>query len=401
MKRFIRLILVVLLIVMNFNLTACDSKSIIGEIFDETKSDCIAFDGEDFNKNEVLSYESPYKDASTTYYKDTLSGEELELYDIFLYAYEHGYTSIEYYSSNKDLGKAYEKVVQCLSAENPFIDWNQEYTYTYYNGCYKFESTQLDKKDFKLKIEAYNKAKMLIQSIPADASSYDKLSWIYNYITTNVKYVDNVKEYLNESPAFIYDALIKGKTQCSGFADTMTMMCNLIGIQSITVCGKTSEGHAWNLVNLNGDFYYCDPTSDSAIKEDIPEWGKNLNLSFLKSEEVFKSNGYKADEDTVIEFPKALNKKYDNNYVDFTFKNLSNNDELTAVAKKMMKEKRYVVIHLKEFSFSDTDRCNKAIQYILDYICNNMTSSEYKYILINNVVSEGSNDLVLFASYEK
>ena len=50
MKRFIRLILVVLLIVMNFNLTACDSKSIIGEIFDETKSDCIAFDGEDFNQ---------------------------------------------------------------------------------------------------------------------------------------------------------------------------------------------------------------------------------------------------------------------------------------------------------------------------------------------------------------
>lgn len=401
MKKFIKLILVSLIIVMNLNFTACNNGSILNEILGGVNSDYVVLDGEDIKKDEILAYESPYKDACTTYYKDTLSGEELELYKIFLYAYEHGNTSIGYYSSNENLGDSYDKVLQCLSAENPFIDWNQQYSYTSLSDCYKFENSQLDKKDIELKVEAYNKAKTLVQSIPANSSSYDKLLWIYNYVTNNVKYVDDVNSYLEGSPYFIYDALIKGKTQCSGFADTVTMMCNLSGIQSITVCGETSEGHAWNLVNLDGDFYYCDPTSDSVIKEDLPEWGKGLNLSFLKSEEIFSSNGYKMDDETVIEFPKALNKKYDDKYIDFNLKNLSNNDELTTIAKKMMKENKYVVIHLQETSALDQDKCNKAMQYILDYICNNMTSSEYNYVSINNFISEGSNDLVLFASYEK
>lgn len=403
MKKIIKVTLIALIVSMNFSFVGCDKKNIANEVLGVLNSNknSIIFDEQEIKKDEVLAYESPYKDACTTYYKDKLSGEELELYNTFIYAYEHGYEKIKYYSSNENLGDSFKKVVQSLSAENPFIDWNQEYTYTYFAGCYEFESTQLSRKDVQLKIEAYNKAKNLIQSMPKNFSSYQKVLWIYNYVVNNVKYVDDLYSYLDGEPAFIYDALIGGKTQCSGFADTMTMMCNLAGIQTLTICGQTDEGHAWNLVNLDGDFYYCDATSDSSIKDSIPAWGKDLNLSFLKSEEVFSSNGYKIMDDTVIEFPKAVNNKYDNDYIDFNLNNLSNQSELNSIAKKLMKERKYVVVHVKHISLNDSDEYNDAAQYILDYICNNMTSSVYNYVTIENLISEGSNDIIFYVNFEK
>lgn len=403
MKKILKIILSTIIIVMSLNFIGCDKGNSLKDFIGQggSSKNYIIFDGNKVDKEEVSKYESPYKDAGTTYFKEQLTGEEADLYRMFIYAYEHGYKTIKYYSSNSNLGDSYKKVVQSICAENPFVDWNQEYTYKYKSGCYEFTSSQLDKKDVNLKIEAYNKAKQLVSSIPQGYSSYEKLSWIYGYVVNNINYVDDLDSYLSNSPSFIYDGLIKGKTQCSGFADTMTMMCNLAGIQSITVCGKTEEGHAWNLVNLDGDFYYCDPTSDSNIKNDLPENAKNLYLSFLKSYDVFSANGYSLMDDVVIDFPKAVNKKYDSNNVDFNLSNLTKESDLIAISKKLMKEKSYVVVHLQKVSAKDTKECEDAANYILEYISKNMTSNLYRYVTIRNLVNEGSNDIVFFVNFEK
>ena len=251
-----------------------------------------------------------------------------------------------------------------------------------------------------LKIQAYNKAKEILKSMP-QGSAYDKVLWIYSYIVNNITYVEDSNSYLSGSPSFIYDGLIGGKTQCTGFADTMTMMCNLAGIQTITICGETNEGHAWNLVNLDGNFYYCDATSDSVIKADLPEGIKDLHLSFLKSEEVFSANGYSSMSDVVIDFPKALDKRYDSNNVDFNLENFNNENDLISMAQKLMNGKSYVVVHLKEVSVDDASESTAAANYISSYIANNITSSVYKYVTVPHLISEGSNDVVFFVNFEK
>lgn len=404
MKKILRNVLSVVVIVFIFNLVGCDKGGALNELGSlllNSNKNSIVFDENEISKDEVMAYESPYKDASTTYFKDKLSEEEQELYKIFVYAYEHENEKIKYYSSNSNLGDSYKKIVQSICAENPFIDWNQTYTYTYSSGCYEFTSSQLDKKDVNLKIQAYNKAKELVQAIPQNYSTYEKVSWIYSYIVNNINYVDDINAYLNGSPSFIYDGLIGGKTQCSGFADTMTMMCNLAGIQTISVCGENEEGHAWNLVNLDGEFYYCDPTSDSNIKTGLPESAKNLYLSFLKSYDVFSANGYVLNDDIVIDFPKALNTKYDSNNVDFNLSDFSNENDLIKISKKLIENKNYVVVHLQNVSAKDTKEVDDAVNYILKYISNNINSNIYSYVTIQDLINEGSNDVVFFVSLEK
>lgn len=403
MGKIIKVVLSAVVVAMSFNFVACDKGTIsnkVSSILNLKSDNSIIFDDTEVSKDEVMSYESAYKDACATYYKDKLSEEELQLYNTFIYAYEHKYKNIKFNSSNSNLGDSYKKIVQCLSAENPFIDWNQQYSYVYSSGCYEFTSTQLDRKDVDLKIQAYNKAKEILKSMP-QGSAYDKVLWIYSYIVNNITYVEDSNSYLSGSPSFIYDGLIGGKTQCTGFADTMTMMCNLAGIQTITICGETNEGHAWNLVNLDGNFYYCDATSDSVIKADLPEGIKDLHLSFLKSEEVFSANGYSSMSDVVIDFPKASDKRYDSNNVDFNLENLNNENDLISMAQKLMNGKSYVVVHLKEVSVDDASESTAAANYILSYISNNMTSSVYKYVTVQNLISEGSNDVVFFVNFEK
>ncbi|SFU88981.1 Transglutaminase-like superfamily protein [Clostridium sp. DSM 8431] len=403
MGKFLKLVLGTAVIVTALNFTGCSKNNIVSEVISSISSEknYVVFDDNKVEKAEVLTYESPYKDASASYYKDKLTDEESELYNIFVYAYEHNYTNIEYYSSNENLGDSYKKIVQCICAENPFIDWNQEYSYTYGSGHYKFKSSQLDKKDVNLKVQAYDKAKEILKSMPEGGSSYDKASWIYNYIVNNVRYVNNSDTYLSGNPSFIYDALMGQETQCTGFSDTMTMMCNLAGVECITVCGQTNEGHAWNLVNIDGNFYYCDATGDSVIKSNVPDKSINLNLSFLKSDEVFSLNGYSLIDNVVIEFPKAKDTKYDLSNIDFNLQNLSNESDLNAISEKLIKEKRYVVVHLQKVSAENTEEVQVATNSILNYISTHMVSNEYSYVTIQNLISESDNDVIFFVNFEK
>lgn len=50
-----------------------------------------------------------------------------------------------------------------------------------------------------------------------------------------------------------------GKTVCAGYAGAMTILCNAVGIECITL---TSDSHAWNNVNLHGNWYAVDVTWD-------------------------------------------------------------------------------------------------------------------------------------------
>lgn len=402
MGKFLRVVLGAAVITLALNFTGCSKGNILREVASSmgTEKNYIIFDDNKIEKNEVLAYESPYKDASASYYKDKLTDEEKELYNSFVYAYEHNYTNVKYYSSNSDLGNSYKKVVQYLCAENPFIDWNQQYSYTYSSGGYEFSSTQLDRKDVNLKIEAYKKAKEILKSMP-EGSSYDKVNWIYNYVVSNVKYVDDSNTYLAGNPSFIYDALMGEKTQCTGFADTMTMMCNLAGIESITVCGQTNQGHAWNLVNIDGDFYCCDSTSDSVIKSNIPDKNINLFLSFLKSDEVFSSNGYKPMDNVVIDFPKAEDTKYDLNNIDFKLEDLSKESDLNDIANKLINEKKYAVVHVKDVSAQDATQLEHARDSILEYMRTHIVSTDYNYVTLQYLISESDNDIVFFVNFEK
>lgn len=86
-------------------------------------------------------------------------------------------------------------------------------------------------------------------------STLDKISYIYNYLCENVVY-DSAYEF-----GSIYDALVGGKTVCSGYAAAFQVMMEKQGIPCKIMAGNVNgTAHAWNAVNVSGKWYYVDAT---------------------------------------------------------------------------------------------------------------------------------------------
>ena len=64
-----------------------------------------------------------------------------------------------------------------------------------------------------------------------------------------------------------YGALIDGMSVCAGYARSYQLLLQAVGIPCLYVMGEADNGfetggHAWNVVKLDGHWYYCDPTWD-------------------------------------------------------------------------------------------------------------------------------------------
>lgn len=102
--------------------------------------------------------------------------------------------------------------------------------------------------------QAVNKAKQIAGSNNY-GSDYDKIKRVYKWICDNVEY-----DYFYEDGS-IYDALIGGKSVCSGYAGAFQVIMDAMGIECYINEGKAAgEDHAWNIVKLDGKYYFVDAT---------------------------------------------------------------------------------------------------------------------------------------------
>jgi transglutaminase-like putative cysteine protease len=106
------------------------------------------------------------------------------------------------------------------------------------------------------------------------ASDFEKISAVYDYVCSNVKY-DHVHEnnphYYKDSTA--YAALVKGYASCQGYAVAMFRLLKELGVECEVVTGMATnesgneEFHAWNRVLVDGEYYELDATWDAGKEE--------------------------------------------------------------------------------------------------------------------------------------
>lgn len=96
-------------------------------------------------------------------------------------------------------------------------------------------------------------------------STYEKVKAVYDYVRLNVTY-DQQKSETSHST---YSAAIERKSVCQGYASMLYYMLLKAGIDNRVITGKIphssgpDEGHAWNIVNIDGTWYNVDATWDS------------------------------------------------------------------------------------------------------------------------------------------
>lgn len=125
----------------------------------------------------------------------------------------------------------------------------------------------------------YLAARDVLREIVDDSmTEIEKLEAIYQYLVFEVTYDNALLDKLvqNEDNIHRYNGFylegifVDGRAVCDGFSKAFTVMGRIEGLEIIRVIGKPADPtntvlHAWNKVNLDGDWHVIDATSANLI----------------------------------------------------------------------------------------------------------------------------------------
>lgn len=148
---------------------------------------------------------------------------------------------------------------------------------------YIYSNEQIREFDRRLEIGLQTFCRKYIQH---GMSDYQKEIIIHDFLVKTIKYdheaANSIIPQIDEAYNVI-GALLKRRAVCWGIACAFKLLCDYCKVKSFVVIGDTkpklgSAGHAWNMVNLDGESYHVDVTWDIKEKGDISFCYDYLNL---------------------------------------------------------------------------------------------------------------------------
>lgn len=101
-----------------------------------------------------------------------------------------------------------------------------------------------------------------------DATEYEKIRGIYDYICTHITYDYEHLEDWNYTLMFTaYAAMVNETAVCQGYALLFYRMALALGLDARFVGGIAGGPHAWNIVRIGSIYYNLDATYDAALVE--------------------------------------------------------------------------------------------------------------------------------------
>lgn len=148
--------------------------------------------------------------------------------------------------------------------------------------------------------------------ITSNMSDYEVVKTLHDYLVTHCDYDYRVD--IGNMPFISHQAegaLLKGTAVCSGYAKAYEAMLDAAGIPNETITGYAGGYHAWNLVQVDGQWYHVDTTWD----DPTTQGGDYIRYTyFLKSDKVMASRSHRGWEDVHA----CTSTKYDEDLLDST-----------------------------------------------------------------------------------
>ena len=105
---------------------------------------------------------------------------------------------------------------------------------------------------------------IFLESMKEGMDDWDKASVIYDTLGSMVRYheIDGLTEHT------LRGVLLHRQAVCDGIAKMFKYLCDAADLKCIVVQGTSNDqGHAWNIVCLNGIWYHLDLTADLLVAD--------------------------------------------------------------------------------------------------------------------------------------
>lgn len=201
-------------------------------------------------------------DQSFYPYYHMLEDSEKELYrQIYANAYartEKFKPCVDIFSTN--LGR----VVEAVWNDNPVLFWVENSFGCKYGPDGKVVEISIQYNETAKKpeqsVQKFNECAeeilAIARTLPGD---YEKEKYVHDKLLARVDYAADAP--MNQTA---YSALVNGKTVCAGYARAFQYIMQQLGIPCYYCRGYSGENHAWNIVELYGDYYNVDVTWDDS-----------------------------------------------------------------------------------------------------------------------------------------
>lgn len=216
------------------------------------------------------------------YAYETLSKENKVIYDQMLDAMMlHEKETAVSATENNFL----EDIFNCIKADYGGLFWVDSFRYTQYQRNGQTEMMSFSP-NYTMSLEKRNKTqkkidkqvKKFLKGLKSGASDYEKVRYIYRKLIENVDY--NLDAPNNQN---IISVFLGKETVCQGYASAMQYLLDQLGIPCLIVTGTAKGGsHAWNLVQVDGEWYYADTTwGNSKYHDDQQNDVKYVEYDYL------------------------------------------------------------------------------------------------------------------------
>ncbi|MBR5498287.1 MAG: hypothetical protein IKV76_09940 [Clostridia bacterium] len=264
------------------------------EIQDEAEDVVSDEESQETSGEDAAQDASEEADDCIDYHKKQLCDSYKELYDRLLECLNNGIFSVNDGLSEYVADDIFN-VLKFIERDHPELVWMTPEA-TVYSNSETGEAVSVElafgtglncepEMIAELQAKAENAAAELVEQASALEGDYEKALFVHEELVKRLSYDHELAAAIDEPTpevklnATMYGAFVNNKTICKGYAQAYQYVMKKLGIECAYVSGKAEDTlHAWNLVKLDGEYYYVDVTWDDP--------------TFKNGEESIKSHYY-------------------------------------------------------------------------------------------------------------